>query len=99
MANEPDFGEQLCWLEEVITAAGHKTIFLPKFHPELNAIERYWGCLKKFTRWRCDDSLYSLRENVDSFLKGEFDQTKSNSSLKNNNSLFKGTLTKVFGFK
>ena len=71
MANEPDFGEQLCWLEEVITAAGHKTIFLPKFHPELNAIERYWGGLKKITRWRCDDSIYSLRELVDAFLNSD----------------------------
>ena len=68
IANQPDFLAQLCWLEEVITAAGHKAIFLPKFHPELNAIERYWGCLKKCTRWCCDDSLYSLRKNVNFFL-------------------------------
>lgn len=44
---------------------GGEVIFLPKFHPELNFIERYWGKVKKHLRWHCDDSWHSLRDNVD----------------------------------
>jgi hypothetical protein len=33
-------------LEEVIKAAGHECVFLPKFHCELNPIEMYWGWCK-----------------------------------------------------
>ena len=36
---EPDFMEQKSRLHEVVTAAGHVCLFLPKFHPELNFIE------------------------------------------------------------
>ena len=31
-----DFASQKNAVEEMILAAGHKVIFLPKFHPELN---------------------------------------------------------------
>ena len=33
---EPDFAAQKCLISEVAEAAGHLTLFLPKFHPELN---------------------------------------------------------------
>ena len=41
LQGQPDFLEEKCWMEEVVVGAGHKVIFLPKFHPELNFIERY----------------------------------------------------------
>jgi transposase len=36
----------------VITDAGHRCLFLPKFHPELNPIEMYWGWAKRYFRER-----------------------------------------------
>ena len=36
-------------------------IFLPKFHPELNFIERYWACLKRYLRYHCDEGGNTMR--------------------------------------
>jgi len=41
-----DFKEQKSLMQEVIEAAGHLCIFLPKFHCELNYIEFFWGAVK-----------------------------------------------------
>ncbi len=35
-------------VQEVIEAAGHLCIFLPKFHCELNFIEFFWGWVKRY---------------------------------------------------
>jgi hypothetical protein len=43
MSQQPDFLMQKGRVEEVIVAAGHKVIFYPKFHCELNYIENFWG--------------------------------------------------------
>jgi hypothetical protein len=40
---QPDFVAQL---EELIESRGHICDFYPKFHPELNFIEQYWGLAK-----------------------------------------------------
>jgi len=45
---QPDFKEQKSLVQEVIEAAGHLCIFLPKFHCELNFIEFFWGVVKKY---------------------------------------------------
>ena len=37
----------------MIVDAGHKCLFLPKFHCELNPIEYYWGWTKYYYRERC----------------------------------------------
>ena len=42
----------------------HIVYFLPKFHPELNPIERVWAQSKKYTRAHCKYSLPSLRKNI-----------------------------------
>jgi hypothetical protein len=34
-------------LQEIIEAKGHKVVFYPKFHCELNYIEMYWGAAKR----------------------------------------------------
>jgi hypothetical protein len=45
---QPNFQKQKSLVQEVIEAAGHLCIFLPKFHCELNFIEFFWGAVKKY---------------------------------------------------
>ena len=61
---QPDFQEQRSLVQEVIKAAGHLSIFLPKFHCELNFIEYFWGAIKKYLRDHCDYSFPTLQENL-----------------------------------
>ncbi|EJD06377.1 uncharacterized protein FOMMEDRAFT_75712 [Fomitiporia mediterranea MF3/22] len=48
--NELDFRSQKSALEEFIESRGHKAIFYPKYHCELNFIEQCWGRAKFFYR-------------------------------------------------
>ncbi|KAI0754667.1 hypothetical protein C8Q80DRAFT_1140315 [Daedaleopsis nitida] len=41
--DQPDFWAQKSRVRDVIEAAGHICIFLPKFHCEINYIEYFWG--------------------------------------------------------
>ena len=43
---QPDFLAQKSQLQEKIEKRGHKCIFYPKYHCELNYIEMYWGAAK-----------------------------------------------------
>ena len=45
-----DFKEQQNAIQELVLSRGHFCIFLPKFHPELNFIERYWSRAKWYAR-------------------------------------------------
>ena len=38
---ERDFQDQKGWLQEEVEALGHRVLFYPEFHCELNSIERY----------------------------------------------------------
>ena len=60
---QPDFTEQKSLVQEVIEAAGHMCIFLPKFHCELNFIEFFWGAVKKYLRNHCDYTFATLKDN------------------------------------
>jgi hypothetical protein len=64
--NEPDFIEQsrTPWLKEIVTKANHMFIFFPKFHPEFNFIERYWGLAKRYARSKCSYSFKELEKIV-----------------------------------
>ncbi|PKB94848.1 hypothetical protein RhiirA5_260559, partial [Rhizophagus irregularis] len=43
---QPDFAAQRPLIQEIIEDRGHKIIFYPKFHCELNFIEQFWGAAK-----------------------------------------------------
>ena len=61
---QPDFQEPHSLVQEVIEAAGHLCIFLPKFHCELNFIEYFWGATKKYLRDNCDYTFTTLQKNL-----------------------------------
>ena len=64
LRNQPDFKKQKGLLEETIVAAGHKIIFYPKFHCELNFIENFWGEAKRHAHNNWDLSWKGLVETV-----------------------------------
>jgi hypothetical protein len=61
---QPDFQEQRSLVQEVIEAAGHMCIFLPKFHCELNLIEFLWGAVKRYLHEHCDYTFATLQKNL-----------------------------------
>ena len=61
---QSDFLEQRCEVDETITQSGHRVLYYPKFHCELNHIERFWCHSKQRTREKCDYSFLSLRQHV-----------------------------------
>jgi len=62
--NQPDFQAQKGQLQEEIEASGHSVIFYPKFHCELNFIERFWCAAKHYTRENCLYTIESLRTTI-----------------------------------
>jgi len=50
LSNHQDFFEEKSQVKELIIDRGHKAVFLPKFHCEINPIEIYWEYSK--TRYR-----------------------------------------------
>ena len=55
-----DFQNPKTIVEEYIESCGHISLFLPKYHCELNPIERVWCKAKKFTRAHCTYTLLAL---------------------------------------
>lgn len=69
LMEQDDFKAQGSWLEEIVTKAGHKIDFYPKYHCELNFIEKMWSAAKYQLRGLCDYSFKSLQDNVPKVLK------------------------------
>ena len=40
LASHPDFKHEKCMIDNFLVSNGHVCVFLPKYHPELNPIER-----------------------------------------------------------
>ena len=59
-----DFQNPKTIVEEYIESCGHICLFLPKYHCELNPIERVWCKAKKFTRAHCTYTLPALRRVI-----------------------------------
>jgi hypothetical protein len=66
LASQPDFVAQQShnWITETVEKHGHVAVFGPKFHPELAAIEYFWGEMKRFLRVNCDYTLPTLKTNI-----------------------------------
>ena len=50
LAEQADFASQQSWISETVAGFGHKIILYPKFHPEFNFIEMFWGEKKIYTQ-------------------------------------------------
>ena len=61
MASQQDFQQQKGRLAEELQAAGQLIIFHPKFHCELNFIERFWCAAKWYARENCEYTFAGLR--------------------------------------
>lgn len=64
-----DFAEEKNWLEQVITSHGHAMIFLPKFHCELNYIEKVWAYTKAYLRRNCTFNFKTLKTELPRVLR------------------------------
>ena len=71
LSEQPDFKEQQNAIQELIISRGHYCIFLPKYHPELNFIERYWSRVKWHARQHSDGSKDGLKTAADAALSEE----------------------------
>ncbi len=60
-----DFASEKTMIEHLLEREGLKGIFLPKFHCELNPIERVWGQAKKYSRAHTNFTFIRLRTIID----------------------------------
>lgn len=51
-------------VEEMVVSKGHMCLFIPRFHCELNPIERCWCHAKRYTRAHCNGSIVRLRKII-----------------------------------
>ena len=61
LSNHEDFANEKTIVEHYLTERGHLAYFLPKFHCELNAIERVWAQAKVYCRAHTNFTLAKLR--------------------------------------
>ena len=59
-----DFKYEKTKLETLLSNHGYRGFFIPKFHCELNPIERVWAQSKKYTRAHCDYSFKGLEDTI-----------------------------------
>jgi len=59
-----DFKYEKTKLETLLTEHGYRGFFIPKFHCELNPIERVWAQSKQYTRAHCDYSFKGLEDTI-----------------------------------
>ena len=64
LSSHPDFANEKNKLETFIHSHGHACLFIPKFHCELNPIERCWSQAKRYTRAYCNYNIVGLRRNI-----------------------------------
>ena len=65
LTNHEDFRMEKTLFEHYLHEKRFKAVFLPKFHCELNPIERVWGQAKVYTRTYTNFTLPHLRYIMD----------------------------------
>jgi transposase len=65
LSNHHDFKEEKTQVEHTVAKWDMKCLFLPKFHCELNPIERVWGQSKVYARAHTNFTLIKLRQLLD----------------------------------
>ena len=78
LAEHDDFKNEKCRVDTFLSNRGHTCVFIPKFHCELNLIERVWSQSKRYTRAHCDYTIASLRRNIPLGLKSVSKENISN---------------------
>ena len=64
LRNHEDFRNEMPRIVHFLEERGHVALFLPKFHPELNPIERVWAQSKVYTKAHCKYTFPSLRNTI-----------------------------------
>lgn len=65
LSQHPNFKNEKSRVEQFLSEEKHHIVYmLPKFHPELNPIERMWAQAKQYTKAYCKYTWSSLRANV-----------------------------------
>ena len=64
LASHRDFRDEKNKLEYFLHNCGHACLFIPKYHCEVNPIERCWSQAKRYTRAYCNYNIVGLRRNV-----------------------------------
>ena len=64
LRNHDDFKNEKAMILQYLEKKGHKALFLPKFHPELNPIECVWAQAKLYIKAYCKYNMLCLRKNV-----------------------------------
>ena len=64
LSKHHDFIDKKNKLEYFLHGRGHACLFIPKFHCEVNPIERCWAQAKRYTRAYCNYNIVGLRRNV-----------------------------------
>lgn len=64
LGNHCDFKYKKTAVEHLLKQHGYYCFYIPKFHCELNPIERVWGAAKRYTRAHCDYSFPGLKKTV-----------------------------------
>lgn len=68
LSKHADFQSQSTLVEDLVLSRSHMCYFFPKFHCELNAIERVWCHAKNYARKHVNGSITRLRTVVPSSL-------------------------------
>ena len=61
LASHPDFQDEQPEIVNFLKRKGHACLFLPKFHCELNPIEKCWAQAKRYTRAHTNYTIQKLR--------------------------------------
>ena len=62
LSQNDDFKNEKAAVQQYVESRGHKAFFLPKFHCEMNPIERVWGQSKRYCRAYTNFTLVNLRQ-------------------------------------